>query len=315
MRKNIKTIAMAIVGLSLVGCTDISTSSSTSTVNDASIKVYTRDTTSGTRDGFFTAIGLSSAKEDNTPLVSGYIEVASNGDMISGIQNDEYGIGYISLATLESSNLKGLTYEGVEPNEDNVLNLSYGLTRNFNYIVRTEFTDTKVEEIVDAFEAFLTTVEAKTTMIGKDGILSVSASDPSWDTIKSNYPVCSEDNSAVTIKFGGSTSVEKMAKALSAEFSPLCGNFVAEHNHTGSGDAFKRTQGSEKDGANKIDIGFASREFKLTDGEAATTGSYAKMCTDAIAVVVNSANTVTNLTAAQLYSVYTGTVTKWSELE
>ena len=95
--------------------------------NDEVIKIYTRDTTSGTRDGFFTGIGLSSAKEDNTPLKKGYIEVDSNGDMISAIKNDKNGIGYISLSSLEDSGLKGLVYEGVEPTEANVLNSSYAL--------------------------------------------------------------------------------------------------------------------------------------------------------------------------------------------
>ena len=30
------------------------------------ITIYTRDTTSGTRDGFFTGLGLSNAKEDTS---------------------------------------------------------------------------------------------------------------------------------------------------------------------------------------------------------------------------------------------------------
>lgn len=323
MKKFLNLIGSVIIGLSLVACGGTSTSSSSSStspssssssVNDANIKVYTRDTTSGTRDGFFTTIKFEEAVKDNTKLVSGYVELASNGDMINGVKNDEFGIGYISLSTLETSGLKGLVYENVQPTEANVLNGTYKLTRNFNYIVRTEYDNTRKEQIVDAYLAFLTTKEAKATVVEKHGILEIKSSDPSWQTIKSNYPICNQDNSDITIYFGGSTSVEGIAKALSAEFSTLCGNFVAEHNHTGSGDAYKRTQGSEKDGASKLDIAFASREFKLADSEPAATESYGKICVDAIVAVVNSKNTVSKVTVVQLKGIYEGTITKWSQL-
>jgi phosphate transport system substrate-binding protein len=137
--------------------------------------------------------------------------------------------------------------------------------------------------------------------------------DPTWASIKANYPVTAEDNKAITIHFGGSTSVEEMAKALSKEFSPLCGNFVAEHNHTGSGDAYKRTQGSDKDSSSALDIAYASREF--SSSEPAVAGTTGKMCTDAIVAVINAKNTkITTITAASLKGVYSGTITKWSEL-
>ena len=60
--------------------------------SDPAISVYTRDTTSGTRDGFMTAIGYSEAKTDNSKLATGYIQVASNGDMISSVKNDAIDI-------------------------------------------------------------------------------------------------------------------------------------------------------------------------------------------------------------------------------
>ena len=277
------------------------------------IKVYTRDTTSGTRDGFFTTIGFSEATTDNTKLGQGYVEVDGNGSMISALNNDEFGIGYISLASLASSGLKGLNYEGIAPTEANVLNGSYTLKRNFNYIVRNEFASDKEQQIVIAYLAFLTTKDAKATIQSKDGIVEVKNSDPTWDEIKDDYPVCQEDNSNITITFGGSTSVEKIAKALSSEFSTKCGYFKIEHNHTGSGDAYKRTQGSEKDGANALHIAFLSRELKST--ETAATNTSGKICVDAIVTVVNSSNKVTNVTANILLQIYQGIITKWSEVE
>jgi phosphate transport system substrate-binding protein len=316
MKKQLLTLSsLLVLGVSLTSCGGASSSVASSGSNfDTSkkIQVYTRDTTSGTRDGFFTKIGFSDAISDNSKLASGYVEVASNGDMMTSIKQDEYAIGYISLATLSSSGLIGLTYEGVKPTEENVLNETYKLTRNFNYVTRATFANDTVKNIVEAFTAFLTTKDAKTTIQGKDGIVEIKDSDPTWDSIKDNYAVTKLDNSSVTVKFGGSTSVEKIAKALTSEFSAKCGNFKAEHNHTGSGDAFKRTQGSEKDSSDYLDIGFLSRELKSS--EAAADGTSSKICTDAIVAVVNSKNTYTTTTAADLKSIFDGTCTTWSQI-
>jgi phosphate transport system substrate-binding protein len=303
MKKHVMQLLLPCAMLALGGCAKAETS----------ISVYTRDTTSGTRDGFMTAIGYSEAKSDDSKLVKGYVEVASNGDMIAAIKNDVNGIGYISLSTLATAQVKGLSYEGVTPSEATVLDGTYKMTRNFNYIVRSSFASEKVKNIVEAFRAFLTSKDAKATMKEEGGILTIGASDPSWASLKASYPVCAEDNKAVTIHFGGSTSVSKMAQALSKEFSPLCGNFVAEHNHTGSGDAYKRTQGSDKDSANALDIAFASREFQSS--EPAAKGTSAKMCTDAIVSVVNAKNDkISAITASNLKKIYSGSLTKWSEL-
>jgi phosphate transport system substrate-binding protein len=310
MKKIFSLLFIIVLGVVLVGCKPTDKAK-----DDHEIKVYTRDTTSGTRDGFFSVIGFKDAVADNTVLVDGYVEVEGNGAMITSIEGDDYGIGYISLSSLLDSNLRGLLYEDVEPTEENVINGTYKLTRNFNYAIR-EDDESAAGQITKAFVAYMGTKEGKATIKGADGIVFTSADDPTWGSIKANYPIVEEDNSSVEVKFGGSTSVEKVAKALSSDFKGKAGNFVAVHNHTGSGDAFKRVQGTEKDGADKLDIGFASREFKLTDGETLAPGTYGKLCTDAIVVVVNEANnTLTKITAAQLKEIYEGTVTKWEELK
>lgn len=283
---------------------------------NSDIKLYTRDTTSGTRDGFFTGIGLSEAKEDNAPLkINGLGTVESNGDMINSIKNDMYGIGYISLLSVEDSGLKVLYFEGVEPTEENVLNGTYTLTRNFNYITRVEYSTTEKEQIVEAFLAYLTTQEGKATMQSEGGILEVKSTDPTWESIKSNYEITTKDNSAITINFGGSTSVSKMAQALANEFSNLCGNVKFSHDYHGSGDAYKKTQGVDKDSTGYYDIAFASRDFKLTSSEAALEGTYGRLCIDAIVAVVNKENTVSNVTKDQLVKMYTGIINTWNEVE
>ena len=311
MKKIIKLTSLLLIALlTLVGC------SSKGFDESSEIKLYTRDTTSGTRDGFFTGIGLSEAKEDNSPLkvnVLGTVE--SNGDMINSIKNDIYGIGYISMSSVETSGLKALSFEGVEPTEENVLNETYTLTRNFNYITRTEYSSNEKEEIVEAFLAYLSTQEGKATMQSEGGILEVKSTDPTWETIKNNYPITTKDNSSITINFGGSTSVSKMATALANEFSNLCGNVKFSHDYHGSSDAYKKTQGADKDSTGYYDMAFASRDFKLTSSENALEGTYGKLCIDAIVAVVNKENTLSNVTRTQLVNMYTGVVNKWNEVK
>jgi len=276
--KRILFAIMVLMSFGITACTNGSTTATTNGFDSSSnIIIYTRDTTSGTRDAFFSGIDFEDAVSDNTVLASSYVEVDSNGSMITAVNNDVYGIGYISLASLSESGLTGLAYNGIQATEENVNNGTYALKRPFNYITRSDWTGMeKEEQIVEAFVAYMSTTDGKATIANNSGIVTLSDSDQSWDEIKNQYPICTQDNSDVTIYFGGSTSVEKIAEALSQEFSAKCGNFVAEHNHTGSGDAYKRTQGSEADGANKLHIGFASREFK--DTEPAATGTTGRIC-------------------------------------
>jgi len=300
---------------SLVACTDYTNSITTTYDTSKNITVYTRDTTSGTRDAFFTGIDFTDAISDNSSLVANYVEVDGNGSMITAIANDLYGIGYISLSSLSSSGLTGLAFEGIEASETNVLNGSYELKRPFNYIVRNDWTDMSIEaQIVEAYVAYMSTVDGKSTIKSNGGIISITDTDLLWDDIKSQYPICEQDNSAITIVFGGSTSVEKIAKALSAEFSGKCGNFVAEHNHTGSGDGYKRTQGSEANGTNAIHVGFASRDFKVS--EPAAVGTIGLICQDAVVIVINASNdTINNITALTIKAIYQGTLSIWSDLD
>ena len=298
-----------ILGAALSGVTALSSCSS----KEKTISIYTRDTTSGTRDGFFTGIGLSEAKEDNTSLKSGYIEVGSNGDMINSIKNDVNGIGYISLSSLSEAGVKGLVYEGVEPTEANVLSGKYKLTRNFNYCLRESYENVTNKEICDAFVAYMSSIEGKATIKDKGGILETSSQDKSWEELKANYAVTSKDNSSITISVGGSTSVKSIVSALLLEFSSKCGGFKYNYNPTGSSDAYKRTNGSEKDGANYCDLAFLSREFKTE--EALDEKLKGKMCIDAIVAVVNNKNNISKVSAVNLRDIYTGAITKWDEVK
>lgn len=61
------------------------------------------------------------------------------------------------------------------------------------------------------------------------------------------------------------------------------------------------------------DIGMASRELK--DSELSTGLTPTVIATDGIAVIVNKDSSVDSLTSDQVKGIYTGTITKWSEVK
>ncbi|MFA5007086.1 MAG: substrate-binding domain-containing protein [Candidatus Izemoplasmatales bacterium] len=310
MKRILLAMTVLIAAAALVAC------GSTTTTTEAfdasmSINVYTRDTTSGTRAGFMAGIGFAEAETDDSVLADGFI-IKDNTGILTAMTIDEYGIGYISLSSVNTS-VKGLYYNGVAPTEANVINNTYALKRPFMWMTRAagDYPSDTVEAIVNAFVAFLGTTDAG-DIIANAGAISLPSS-TTWDSIKAQHDVCVEDNSGVTVRFGGSDSIQKVAQALTAAFMPKCGNFVAEHDHTGSGDAYKRTNDPAiKDTSVGKDVAFASRLFKST--ETVPESQIGQLAWDAIVAIVHLSNPLSDVTAADLKAIYDGTSAKWSDV-
>lgn len=274
------------------------------------IKVYTRDSSSGTRQAFESIIGLNS-------ILSESAETSGNGDMAAQVGDNLNAIGYVSLTTdFNANNLKPLLYEGVKASVSSVIAGDYKLSRSFAFVTRAQgdFQSDKHEELVRALLDYMqNSQEGREFILAAGGIVDVKSGE-SWDKLKIKHPIVNQDNSDLTIKTGGSTSVNKTLSKVIASFIPMAGNFKYEPNHTGSADGYKRTLGSEKDGANMIDIGFASRDFTINEdlSTAMLKGIYTK---DAIVVVVNKNNIkVNDLNASELKKVFSGFITKWDQI-
>ncbi len=307
MKKIMILSTILVIGFGLTSCGGTSENEFDTS---KTITVYTRDTSSGTRAGFMSGIDFKEAAEDNSVLVDGFVTKDNTG-ILTAMITDEYGIGYISLASLNNT-VKGLLFEGVEPNIVNVMNNTYELKRPFNYVLRADgdFDSDEEEQIAKAFIAFIGTIDGA-DIIADKGAIPLDSTE-TWDDIKANHSICSGDNSSVTIKFGGSDSIEKIAKALTEAFVPKCGDFVPEHDHTGSSDGFKRTQGSEKDGDSAKHIGFASRPFK--DTEQGQDGTQGQLAWDAIVAIVHLNNHLNDVTAEDLKNIFSGTYSKWEDI-
>ena len=306
MKKIIIAIVM-LVSLLLVGCTTEPTFDQTK-----NITVYTRDTTSGTRTGFMEGIGFAEAATSDNVLVQGFL-IKDNTAILNAMKIDEYGIGYVSLSSVNEF-VKGLSFEGVAPTEANVINNTYGLKRPFMWMIRAEgdYPSTAVEQIVKAFIAFLNTTDGS-DIINNTGAIALPTS-VTWDSIKNQHTICNVNNSSVDVRFGGSDSIQKVAEALTAAFAPKCGDFKPEHDHTGSSDAFKRTNDPAiKDTSVGKDVGFASRLFRNTELDV-RQAQRGQLAWDAIVAIVHKNNPLDNVTAADLKSIYNGTHKTWSDL-
>lgn len=279
------------------------------------IKVYTRDSSSGTREAFEKGVDFEGSLTKNA------IEVSSNDDMAAKVGADKNGIGYTSLSTdFEKNGVSALQYEGVTASSESVLDGSYKLQRPFMYVTRAagDYGSDDKEQLVQAFLDFMQNSTEGMAIVKKNGGEVDESKAKPWDELSKKYEaVLGKDNSAITITTCGSTSVEKTVKASLEAFSPMAGNFKFTMNQSGSGGAVPRVLGKEKDGPNKGDIGFASRAFKEDGSEdiskAMESGQY---CIDAVVAVVNKENTdVTSLTQAQLKSIFTGETLKWEDIK
>ena len=109
-----------------------------------------------------------------------------------------------------------------------------------------------------------------------------------------------------SISMVGSTSMEKLANALSEAFMEKYPDVTVTAEFVGSG------AGVEAVTNGTADIGNSSRSLK--DEEKAAGFVENVVAIDGIAVCVDPANEVANLTKEQLTNIYNGTVTNWKEV-
>ena len=109
-----------------------------------------------------------------------------------------------------------------------------------------------------------------------------------------------------SISMVGSTSMEQLANALSEAFMEKYPDVTVTAEFVGSG------AGVEAVTNGTADIGNSSRNLK--DEEKAAGVVENVVAIDGIAVCVDPANEVANLTKEQLTNIYNGTVTNWKEV-
>ena len=104
---------------------------------------------------------------------------------------------------------------------------------------------------------------------------------------------------------GGSTSMKNIIAALTEGFAEVEPGVTVSYDPTGSGAGI--TGATDK----TLDIGLSSRALK-DDEKADVEGT--TIALDGIAIIVNNASKVEDLTVDQLKQMFTGEITNWSEV-
>lgn len=138
---------------------------------------------------------------------------------------------------------------------------------------------------------------------------SAEASSAAESTVAASSEVASTETTADlsgSISMVGSTSMEKLANALSEAFMEEHPDVTVTAEFVGSGAGIEAvTNGT-------TDIGNSSRSLK--DEEKAAGVVENVVAIDGIAVCVDPANEVADLTKEQLTNIYNGTITNWKEV-
>lgn len=263
---------------------------------EKSINVIGRDSASGTREAFESLIKNSDGTKLEGKMTQKAEELEATSAVIAKVQSNKTAIGYISLGSLDDS-VKAVKVNGVAPTVENVQNGSYVLYRPF--VIITNNTLTEGDNLTAATKDFLNYLKSDkaSKIVADNGFV------PNTD----NNQTFSSDKSAGTVIIRGSTSVEKVMTILMDGYKKLNPNVTFDINCQGSGAG--RTAAKDDTAGNVI--GMSSSAIKAEDA-----GYFAQfdLAQDAVVVIVNKANAIDNLTIQNLYDIYTGAVTRFSEI-
>ena len=264
----------------------------TGTGTDA-ISVLTREEGSGTRGAFIELLGIEE-KNANGKKVDKTIDTAettnSTSVMITTVQGNKAAIGYISLGSLDKSKVKALKVDGAEATTDNVKSGEYKVSRPFNIATKGDATGAASD-----FIKFILSADGQ-AVVEKNGYIS-----------EGNTGAYKASGQKGKITIGGSSSVTPVMEKLKEAYVKLNPDVTIDVQQNDSSSGMK----GAIDGI--YDIGMASRDIKDSEKEAGL--SSIKIALDGIAVIVNKDNTLDSITSEQIKNIYTGSLTKWSEIK
>ena len=285
-------LAALMTVFALTGCGADSNDGGTGTGTDA-ISVLTREEGSGTRGAFIELLGIEEKNADGKK-VDKTIDTAettnSTSVMITTVQGNKAAIGYISLGSLDKSKVKALKVDGAEAAADNVKSGEYKVSRPFNIATKGDTTG-----VASDFIKFILSADGQ-AVVEKNGYIS-----------EGNTGAYKASGQKGKITIGGSSSVTPVMEKLKEAYVKLNPDVTVDVQQNDSSSGMK----GAIDGI--YDIGMASRDVKDSEKEAGLNSI--KIALDGIAVIVNKNNTLDSITSEQIKNIYTGSLTKWSEIK
>ena len=289
-------LAALMTVFALAGCgADKGTDSKNSGagIGTDTISVLTREEGSGTRGAFIELLGIEEKNADGKK-VDKTIDTAettnSTSVMITTVQGNKAAIGYISLGSLDKSKVKALKVDGAEASTDNVKSGEYKVSRPFNIATKGDATGAASD-----FIKFILSADGQ-AVVEKNGYIS-----------EGNTGAYKASGQKGKITIGGSSSVTPVMEKLKEAYVKLNPNVTVDVQQNDSSSGMK----GAIDGI--YDIGMASRDVKDSEKEAGLNSI--KIALDGIAVIINKDNTLDSITSEQIKNIYTGSLTKWSEIK
>jgi len=273
---------MAVLGAALTGCGNSAGGAT------GAISVVSRE--DGTRGAFVELCGVEDA-DGNDATVSSAEITNSTAVMMQTVEGNASAIGYMSMGSLGNNDkIKAVQINGVDATPENVSNGSYVVSRPFNIV-------TKSDGISDAAQDFINYIlsDEGQDIVEQEDFIQIDAS----GAYKSN------GTTGKTISVAGSSSVTPVMQVLAEKYEAVSGNKVEVNQSDSSTGVSSAIDGT-------CDIGMASRELK--DSETSQGVVSTVIAVDGIAIIVNSENTVTNLTLDQVGQIYKGELTEWSQV-
>ena len=291
------TATVAMVASMAVGCGNSGNSEKTDgkaeTEFDAAndISVVSREDGSGTRGAFIELFGIeekdaSGEKVDNTTEEANITN--STSVMLSTVADNEYAIGYVSLGSLNDT-VKALKVDGAEPTEENIKSGEYKVARPFNIATKGE-----VSEVAQDFIDFILSTEGQ-AVVSESGYIALD-----------DVQAYAGSKPAGKVSIAGSSSITPVMEKLKEAYLKINPSAEIEIQESDS------TTGMTSVADGICDIGMASREVK--DEELAKGLKATVIATDGIAVIVNKANTLDDITSDQVKAIYVGDALSWDEI-
>ncbi len=255
------------------------------------ITVLSREDGSGTRGAFIELFGIEQKDADGNK-VDNTIDSAeitnSTSVMMTTVAGNKNAIGYVSLGSLDESQVKAVLIDGAQATAENVKDGTYKVSRPFNIATKGEPTG-----LAKDFIDYILSEEGQ-AVVEENGYVS-----------EGNTGAFEGTQPEGKITVGGSSSVTPVMEKLKEAYAAVNPNATIEVQQSDS------TTGMTSTIDGTYDIGMASRELK--DEEAAElTGQVIAL--DGIAVIVNKENTIDELTSDDVLNIYTGATTDWSEI-
>ena len=295
MKKIAAAVMMvSMVAVTAVGCgssngtdtkgADANQSDATSDWDETSdVTIVSREDGSGTRGAFIELFGIEEKQDDGTKvdMTTTDAQITNNTSvMLTTVADNEYAIGYVSLGSLNDS-VKALKIDGAEATAENIENGSYKVSRPFNIAVKKDLNN----KVAKDFMSFIMSTEGQKVVADEKYIAVADVKD---------YAGTKPSGSCVV---GGSSSVSPLMEKLIEAYKAVNPNASIELQTSDS------TTGMTSTIEGSYDIGMASRELKE---EEAAELEPTVIATDGIAVVVNNANPLDELSADQVKDIYVG---------